>query len=274
MVQGKVSVIIPSRNEPYLQKTIQDILKKATGDIEVVVTLDGYWPPFEEIVDDPRVTYIHFSEPRGMRNAINSAVKASNGEYIMKCDAHCAFGVSFDEILKKDCKENWIVIPRRYALDPIRWEIENNPKYPVDYMYLSNDLHGVVWDEKNKNKELENTKIDDTMSGQGSCWFMRKDYFDFLELLDEETYGTFWSEFQEIGLKCWLSEGRIVVNKNTWYAHWHKPSDVGRGYNLPKGEKEQTAIIVNRWLTTRMWHKQKHDVNWLIRKFKPVPTWQ
>ena len=66
-----VTIIIPSRNEPYLQKTILDILKKAVGEIEVIAILDGYWPTAEEMVDDERVKYIHYGTPRGMRNAIN-----------------------------------------------------------------------------------------------------------------------------------------------------------------------------------------------------------
>jgi len=273
MVNGRVSIITPARNEIYLQRTIQDLLEKSVGDIEIIAVLDGYWPKKEEIVEDPRVRYLHFGEAKGMRNAINQAVAISNGEFILKCDAHCMFGHGYDEILKTSCKDNYIVVPRRYALDPVNWMIEANPKYPIDYMYLSNDLHGMIWDEKNKNGELMKEPIDDLMSAQGSCWLMKRTYFDYLELLDESTYGTFWQEFQEIGLKSWLSGVSIVVNKNTWYAHWHKPSTIGRGYNLPDGEKDRTKLMVNRWLTEKVWHKQIHGIKWLVDKFAPVPTW-
>lgn len=270
---GLVSVVIPSRNEPYLNKTIQDLLKKAEGEIEIIAILDGYWPPSDQIIENERVIYLHRGSPKGMRNGINSAVAISKGEYILKTDAHCLFGQGFDRILKLDCQNNWIVVPRRYALNPEQWELEDNPKYPVDYMYLSKDLHGVVWDEKNKDKSLEDKKIDDLMSAQGSCWFMHKSYFNELELLDEENYGTFFSEFQEIGLKCWLSGGRVVVNKNTFYAHWHKPKEVGRGYSLNKDEQEKALEQVNKW-QGKGWHKQSLSLSWLIEKFGPVPTWE
>ena len=36
MYEGCVSIVIPARNEPYLKKTIQDILSKAIGEIEVI----------------------------------------------------------------------------------------------------------------------------------------------------------------------------------------------------------------------------------------------
>ena len=269
----KVSVVIPSRNEPYLQKTIQDLLSKAKGDIEIFAILDGWWEESNKIVIDPRVNYIHFTEPRGMRAGINAGVALARGKYIMKCDSHIMVGEGYDEILKRDCKDNWIVVPRRYPLDPENWKIEDRSdnKYPLDYMYLSKDLHGVVW--KEKDLERKDIMIDDVMSNQGSCWFMPKTWFEYLELMDEKTYGTFWNEFQEIGLKGWLSGGEIKVNKNTWYAHWHKPHSFGRGYKLPDGEKERTQTMVDKWLNEKMFHKQIHDIKWLVDKFSPVPEW-
>ena len=100
---------------------------------------------------------------------------------------------------------------------------------------------------------------------------MNKDLYNELELLDEQTYGIFWNEFQEIGLKCWLSGGEVKVNKKTWYAHWHKTE--GRGYSLPKEEQTKAQEAVAQWLTGQGWHKQIHPVSWLIEKFAPVPTW-
>ena len=112
--KGRVSVLIPARNEIFLQKTIQDILAKAKGDIEVVVVLDGYWPTETKrehwstppIIDDKRVKYVHRGTPRGMRDGINSAASLSTGEYLLKSDAHCMFDEGFDEKLKADIEDN------------------------------------------------------------------------------------------------------------------------------------------------------------------------
>jgi len=274
MYDMSTSVIIPSRNEPYLQQTIQDLLYKATGEIEIIAVLEGYWPPAEEIVSDPRVTYIHFSKATGMRNAINSAASIAKGEYLLKIDAHCIIGEGYDEILAKDCDYDWVVVPRRYPLDVKKWQVEerSDDKYPVDYMYLSKDLHGVVWKEKNNDPELYKKQIDDLMSSQGSCWFMKKTYFYWLELMDEENYGSFASEFQEIGLKTWLSGGKVKVNKGTWYAHWHKTE--GRGYSLNSEEADKGSEYTKKWKTERIWRKQRHELDWLINKFMEVPTWE
>jgi len=261
-----VSVVTASRNEKYTAKTVRDLLKNAAGPIEVIVVLDGWWDP--EIVSDDRVVYLHYSDPRGMRNALNKAVAIARGDYILKTDSHCMFGEGYDEILKRDCGDNWVVVPRRYALDPERWELEDNPKYPIDYMYLSKDLHGEPWQDKNRDKALEDKKVDDLMSAQGSCWFMKKSYFKELGILDESTYGSFWNEFQEIGLKCWLTGGRVVVNKNTWYAHWHKPKSVGRGYSLRDAGQEAAQEAVAKYVRD---HQKEFDE--FINKFAPVPTW-
>ena len=254
-----VSIIIPARNEPYLTKTINDLLSKAKEEIEIIAVLDGYWP--DQFVEDKRVNYLHFSDARGMRNAINSGVAVAKGEYALKTDAHCLFAEGFDTVLKADCQDDWVVVPRRYALDVEKWQIEErrDNKYPIDKMILDSDLHGVPVLEKNKEP------IEDLETAQGSCWFMKKSYFHFLELLDEETYGTFWQEFQEIGFKCWLSGGRVVSDTNTWYAHFHKT--VGRGYKLPDGEKEKTQEMINKWKTGKVWHKQIHDLQWLLDRF-------
>ena len=56
-----LSVIIPSRNNEYLQRTIDDLLEKAEGEIEIIVVLDGYWPS-PMLVHDIRVSIIHHGE--------------------------------------------------------------------------------------------------------------------------------------------------------------------------------------------------------------------
>lgn len=257
-----LSIIIPARNEPYLKKTIEDIFAKAKGEIEVIAVLDGYWIKPEEVIVDDRIRYIHYTKSRGMRNAINAGVAISKGEYILKCDAHVIFSEGFDIELVKNCEYDWVVVPRRYALDVVNWKIEERTdnKYPIDYMFLNKELHGEYY----KDKPVNDLIIDDLMSFQGSCWMMKRSYFDWLELMDEVNYGKFAWEAQEIGLKAWLSGGKVKVNKNVWYAHWHKTE--GRGYSLQQDPPE-IAEFVNRWRTEKVWHKQRYNMQYLLDKF-------
>jgi glycosyltransferase involved in cell wall biosynthesis len=260
-----ISIIIPSRNEPYLSKTVNDILAKGRGEIEVIVMLDGYW---DNPANDNRVTIVHRGEVQGMRANINSGGAIAKGDYILKCDAHCMFDEGFDVKLLARMEDNWVVVPRRKRLDAENWVVIDDGRPDVDYMYLTPDFHGKNWDEKNRDFTLKSKPIDDLMTSQGSCWFMRRDYFYDLELLDGINYGSFWNEFQEIGLKCWLSGGRVVVNKNTWYAHLHKQS---RGYSL----QEKPNEYVFEWPRfKKAWDKQTLPIEYLIDKFSPVPGWK
>lgn len=283
MIKNRVSVVIPSRNEQFLHNTIQDLLKNSRGDLEIIAILDGYWPPADQIIQDPRVKYLHRGESRGMRNGITSGVDIATGEFIMKIDGHCMLDEGFDTKLIADCDRDWVVVPRRKRLDAENWCIQDVGKPDIDYMYLSypdnpsdfggSGINGKVWEEKNRDPKLKEILIDDLMSSQGSMWFMHKDYFHYLELMNEKDYGTFWNEFQEIGLNCWLSGGRVVVNKKTWYAHLHKGKKFGRGYFLDEKELIKGATHTKLWLTQKNFTKQIYDLAWLIEKFWPVPTW-
>ncbi len=284
----KVSIIIPARNERFLTQTINDLLANAQGEIEIIVVLEDYWPKkivddqeMDDIVSDKRVHYIHNGTPKGMRGAINAGAAIARGKYLMKCDAHCAFGEGYDTVLTADLETNWIAVPTRYSLEPETWTRKN--KKPIDYMFLCaptdpNDfggpsLHGKEWRDKQNNPALKDIPIDDLMSAQGSCWIMHRDYFNELELEDAENYGDFCFEFQEIGLKCWLSGGRVIRNKKTWYAHLHKGRKYGRGWPLASSTLVKGAAYTNGWMNGQRWHKQDRDIRWLINKFWPVPTW-
>lgn len=284
-----VSVIIPSRVDEFLQQTIDDLLAKAGGVIEIIVILDGHWPN-PVLKNDPRVIVIHHGTMHGnlgMREGINRGIAISKGEYIMKIDEHCMVDTSFDLKLIEDCEDNWVVIPRRYRLDADKWEVIEDGRPPIDYMFLdypyktkgdvTDGLHGNEW--KSKHFERKDILIDDLMSWQGSCYFMKRSYWDKIGPLDTSLYGTFTHESQEIGNKAWLGGGRLVVNKKTWYAHFHKGRH-GKGYGFSteqykkfSQEKERGRLAcIDYWINNR-WEDRVHDFEWLIEKFWPVPNW-
>lgn len=287
----KVSVIIPSRNEQFLARTVQDVLAKARGDVEVIPVADGYYPVPVTHKDgstsqidwsDKRVVLLHKGEAEGMRAAINDAARIATGDFIMKCDAHCMFAEGFDVALQEECDKYTVVVPRRYSLDAENWKWKtDHKKPPVDYHYLSwpyepgragVGLHGTVWTKRAQ--ERLDILIDEEMSSQGSCWFMQKKMWEHrIGPLDQNRYGSFVQEFQEIGMKAWLGGGRVLVNKKTWYAHLHKGKEYGRGYFISKGEMSRGAnACVDYWMFDR-WTERKRDLKWLIDHFSPVPGW-
>lgn len=276
----ELSVIIPNRNSPFTTKTIEDVLKNAGCEVEVIVNVDEQWPL--PLVEDPRVHYIHPSSPIGLREGVNACVLLAKGKFIMKTDDHCAFMPGFGDTLIRAHKDNkWVQIPRRYALDAENWKIgnEGDSKYPIDYMYIDfprkgkdhdDGMHGVPW----KRSDRDHLPIDETPSMQGSCYFMTRDYFmNGLGGLSEEGYGQFAQESQEIGFKTWLSGGALMVNKETWYAHLHKGKTYGRMYRFPGGTVEASNWSADYWLNDR-WEGRIHDFAWFIdEKFPGMPSW-
>ena len=265
-----LSIIIPSRVEKYLQKTVDDLNQKAREPIEVIVVLDGYLP------DKPISGAIVLPMSKiGMRACINEGTNVSKGDYIMKTDEHCMFDEGFDVKLKADCEDNWVVTPRRYRLDAENWKILEDGRPPVDYMYqaiIDGALRG--WKDLDRGEKNKDILIDDTMSFQGSCYFMKRKYwFDLLYPMDDVNYGPFANEAQEICNKVWLSGGEVKVNKKTWYAHWYRTQNL---YNFSKEQLKEFndsvdaghKYCIDYWL-----HKWQglHDYKWLVDKFNP-PT--
>lgn len=288
------SVVIPSRSDQYLQKTVDDLLAKAEGDIEVIVVYDGRWAD-PVLKDDPRVIQIHhgtLTDNLGMRESINAGVAISHGEYIMKLDEQCMVGQGFDRILQADCEDNWVVIPRRKRLEPETWSLVNDGRRDIDYMYIeypyakpfdkTQGLHGAEW----KRPERDGIMIDDTPTSQGSCYFMKRSWWDkTICRLDSTYYGAFTMEAQEITLKTWFSGGRVVVNKNTFYAHWHKGSK-GKGYAFTnaqyrrhqEGMEKGRIYAIEYWLNTKDFKlgelSDKYDWDWFVnKKFPGMPGW-
>lgn len=273
-----LSIVIPSKTERFLEKTVRDVLAKAEGEIEVYPVLDGYEPPPSEIVDDPRVHYIRFPPTRytKKRHAINLVATICHGEFFMSLDAHCMLAKGFDTQLAKDHQDNWVQIPRRNRLDPINWCIQSQSdnRPPIDYEYIMFDqllktraIHGFKWDKRT----LDRWKIpiDETMQFQGSCWFMSRDWFKKMGLMQIEGYTGWGQEAEEIGLTTWKNGGKIMTNKNTWYAHLHKGPVYGRMYWMSRDENRHSwEYAYNKWIIEEKKFFMSH-----VEHFWPVPGW-
>ena len=273
---AEVSIIIPARTEKFLNNTIKSVLDNAVGDIEVIPVLDGYGDTPYEKIDDPRVRYISLPVPhdgleRHKRQAINVAVSISHGKYICWLDAHCAVGKGFDEILAKDCQDNWVMVPRRCRMDVENWTGTNWVKPPIDYEYymwqhLKNGrIAGYKWDIKTV--ERMNVPIDDIFTAQGSFFFMTRKWFDYCRFMKIDGYTGWGQEGEEVCLTTIQNGGRAMVNKNTWYAHLHKGKRFGRMYKWSKTEPSYNYSF-NYWV-----HQNKEFFISIIDRFGPFPGW-
>ncbi|HEY6021125.1 MAG TPA: glycosyltransferase family 2 protein, partial [Candidatus Paceibacterota bacterium] len=213
----KLSVIIPAFKEPYLQRTIDSFLENSalSGEVEVIAVIDGPWMQ-GTIKEDSRVRVIQTPKTKGMRSSINAGLEAAHGDYVLKADAHCAFAPEFDRVMVENCEDNWLVIPRMYALDDALWK-PTKTRWPRDHHYLQ-----FPFPQGRMAPYHYRWGTDDTMSFQGSCWLAhRHSFMKRVGFLDDnpQTYGSFAGDQLEIGLKYWLGGGEVKVNSKTWYAH-------------------------------------------------------
>jgi len=218
-----LSVIIPSYKDPFLTKTIDSLLvnSKLGDELEIIAVYDGYWPTFE-IRGDKRVRYIHLGKNRGMRGAINAGVDIARGKFIMRTDEHCMFAHGFDKEMADSCQDNWIITATQYYLDPIKWEIMDIP--PVNHQKLviqgGVKFAGQRWTERDE--EIKDT-ISETMAMQGSCWVMPRAWWDkVIGELQTEGYGPHYQDSHEMIFKTWKAGGKMMLNRNTWFAHKHR----------------------------------------------------
>jgi len=267
----QLSIVIPARNEMFIKQTVENIIANVRGETEVIVVLDGYWPE-DRLVDDTRLTIVHFGESIGQRAATNVAVKLSKAKYIMKCDAHCSFDEGFDVKMMKEMQDNWTMVPIMYNLHAFDWFCKKcgNREYqgitPTSCPKCDNVLdfeRAIVWKEK-RNPESTSYCFDpephfqyfkefkqrpegkgmltETMSLQGSCFMLTKDKYWELNICDEE-FGSWGSQGIEVAVKTWLSGGRVIVNHNTWYAHMFRTKGGDFGFPYPISGKSVLPML-------------------------------
>lgn len=302
-----LSIVIPARHEKYLKNTIDDILAHIEADTEIIVVLDGEIP-IEPIHNHPRVNVIFNPESIGQRASTNQGVRLSTAKFIMKVDAHCSFDQGFDRKLMEDCEPDWTVIPRMYNLHAFDWKCTTCGKRtyqgPVltqcgdcrgtefvevlvwkpredskgrrspttDFMRFNHELQFKYWHEFKKRSEAVGD-ICETMSNLGACYFMyRKRYWELNGL--DERHGSWGQMGTEISCKTWLSGGRQIINKKTWFAHMFR-TQAGFSFPYPiSGDQQEQAKAHSRWLWLgNNWDKAVRPFSWIIEHFSPVPDW-
>lgn len=301
-----LSVIIPARNEMFLAQTIDDVLKNTRADTEVIAICDGYWPD-PPIKDRDKVTLVHHTASIGQRASTNEGARISQAKYIMKLDAHCALDEGFDVKLIEDCQPDWTMVPSQYNLYAFDWVCKNcqdrtyqgvRPKlcekcktneFIMDMIWkpklnrltvswrFDKTLHFQYWRQLGKRPESKGDLIE-TMSFIGACMFLERDRFWELGGMDEK-HGS-WGQFgTEWACKSWLSGGKLITSKKTWYSHLFRTGNFSKGgvssfpYPLSNKDIEQARLYSqDLWLNDK-WEKAKYPLSWLIEKFKPIPDW-
>lgn len=311
MSAKNLSILIPARNEMFLSRTIEDILKNIEADTEVIAVLDGQWadPP---IPQNARVNVIKLSKSIGQRAATNLACKLSRAKYVMKVDAHCSFDKGFDRKMLETFKvtgDNVTMAPIMRNLwafdwkcyhcgwkkyqgptpakcgacgkgDRIRrkmiWEGKHNPQ-STSYCFDATPHFQYFEDWKHRpqyEKDKKEKGLTETMSLQGSCWMLTRDKYWELKVCDEK-FGGWGSQGIEVAVKTWLSGGQVLVNHKTWYAHMFRTQggDFGFPYKMSGKDQKKAQAYARELFFNNNWPKQVHPLSWLVEKFWPVKGW-
>jgi hypothetical protein len=220
----------------------------------------------------------------------------------MKIDAHCSVDKGFDVKMMAECPDDeTTVVPRMYNLHAFDWvckcgqriyqgptpaacgcggtfqrDIIWKPRLnrKTDFMRFDNNLIFQYWREYGK-RPAGQGEVVDLMSSIGACWMMTRRRYRRIGGVDER-HGSWGQMGTEIACKSWLSGGRHVVNKKTWFAHMFRTQggDFGFPYKI-SGSDVEKARKYSRWLWIEgHWKHAVRPLSWMIEKFNPVPTWE
>ncbi len=299
-----LSVIIPARNEHFLAQTVAEVLANAHGNTEVIAVLDAYTPD-PPLPEHPRLRLLDLPQPIGQRAATNAGARASTARWIMKLDAHCAVDEGFDLKLMADFQPGWTMIPAMYNLHAFDWVCSEccdhtyqgaplevcrkcgGTTFEQHLVWLPRRTHLTLtwsfdaelqfqyWPELAKRQSGE---LIETMSFLGACMFLERERFWQLGGMDE-AHGS-WGQFgTEWACKTWLSGGRLITSRRTWFAHLFRTDNFTRGgrsswpYAITQREIDAARDYSRKlWLNDR-WPLAVHPLSWLVERFAPVPGW-
>lgn len=202
-------MIIPARQEPYINKTIRSLYDNASGLIEVIVVLDG-----EAAEIDERAKVIFHPKPTGRRICMNEAAAIARGEYLLHIDAHCSMTPGWDKKLSESCGKEDVVVSLISSMDENTWKIK--PKHTYTFVYLDENLIERWWGKYKRLQECE--VIEETMALTGCGWMIRKNYYWELGGCDE-SLGELGHLGPEWALKVWCNGGKLLLRTDVYCGH-------------------------------------------------------
>lgn len=302
-----LSVLIPARNEEYLGKTIEELLLSIEGNTEVIAVLDGYIPNPPLNITDPRVTIIYLPQSVGQRAATNKAANLAKGKYLMKLDAHCALDKGFDVKMLQAFQEvgdNVTMIPLMRNLHVWDWvcpeghrhyqgrsdkyqkcescgkecakEVVWIPKTSPQSSCFRFDktMHFQYWRDRVLDGDGLPEGLNETMSIQGSCFMLTKEKYWELDICSETDFNSWGQQGVEVACKTWMSGGKVLCNRKTWYAHMFRTQggDFTFPYENPQAKVNENREISRELFERNKWPQAVRPFQWILDHFNP-PDW-
>jgi len=257
VTKEKTSIIIAARNEIHLYQTVKNLLETATGDVEVLVGLDGYSSmvnnkDFVDVITtkkygkaDSRVKIHIEEEPIGRRSISNKLINMATGKFLFEADAHVIMKeAGWDTKLKCVCDDNMIVGCVIDSINEENWEPEGNKwlSYGID-----NDFN---CDWRKEVKDVSQwKKVEEVLSFHPSAWMITKKTFEDIGG-HKEFLGKYVDEDAEFTCDVLCRDGKMVVRTDVECAHLFRdefPYEV------------DDDIAVSRKLLSSLWKNESQN---------------
>ena len=112
-------------------------------------------------------------------------------------------------------------------------------------------------------RERQDIMVDETMAMQGSCWVMRKAWWEaVIGELQTEGYAPLHQDSHEMVFKTWKADGKLMLNKNTWFAHRH--CSFSRTHYAGTSETPAHRVASNQYAlnTWREYYENEIKLKW------------
>jgi glycosyltransferase involved in cell wall biosynthesis len=148
------------------------------------------------------------------------------------------------------------------------WIVKHNPT--SETYRFDKTLHFQYWKDLSKRQTGD---LIETLSIQGSCFMCTREKYFELDLCSED-FNSWGQQGVEVACKTWLSGGRLMVTKKTWYAHMFRTQggDFGFPYHNPESKIQENRELSRKLFQYDTWPKATRKFQWLLDKFKP-PEW-
>jgi glycosyltransferase involved in cell wall biosynthesis len=311
-----LSVIITARNEEFLARTVEDVLAKKEMNTDVIVIFDGNWsdPPIPDHKDITIIYHsesigqrqainegIKLSDAKYIMKLDAHCIVAKGFDRVLCTDGD-KLGKDVTQVPRmynlhvfdwkcKKCGNRWYQSPTpKHCMNPGESKGENKNcdsqgfervmiwdrrmHKRTDFMRFDNNLKFAYWGSLGQRKGQE-TDIAETLSIVGACFFMNRERYWYLGG-SEEDFGSWGQQGTEISCKTWLSGGRLVVNKKTWFSHAFRTQGGTWGFPYAQSVKQQenARVLSKKMFFNNEFDKQVRPLSWLIEHFWPIPDWK
>lgn len=204
-----VSIVMTALDEPYVNRTIDDIIEKTGRNLKEIIVIDDN---SEKPISHPQAKVIRNEKRRGLIWGRNYGTKIAKSDMVISIDPHCMVTKGWMRPMMKRLDENYkcVVSPKIWQLNPEEWKPN---RYSVGRKTEWNWNLEFKW-----NNKLGSGKA--TPAICGCCFAFTKGWWEECGGFDSKMK-TWGGENIEFTLKTWLCGGSVEM-VNCFVAHWFK----------------------------------------------------